>query len=345
MNLRATLCAGVWLGLFVGGCLTYAAPSAAQPRAVSLTPGFDAVYGQAIAALRGPVAATSEAGLRRQYRDVQRALNNIDDYYEEGYRPTAAQDAELELVSRRLESRRTAILQAARNLGISLADVAGNGAAGNGNGVDYVRICSTYGAGFFYIPGTDTCLRVSGFVQAEYQYLEQEIESFDEFGMRGRARINVDARTMTEYGLLRSFIRWDVRRQSGAYERDGEVPGAVGFDVSRMPDQAYVQFAGLTAGRAQSFFDFYTFPDVFTTQRTASDTKTQMFAYTATFGGGWTGTIAAEDAIERRIFDGPLAVPPGFIAPDPVVTSPDRTLAPGGFEWPDLVANLRVDQA
>ncbi|WP_207547760.1 porin, partial [Methylobacterium indicum] len=25
--------------------------------------------------------------------------------------------------------------------------------------VEYVRVCSTHGAGFFYIPGTDTCLR------------------------------------------------------------------------------------------------------------------------------------------------------------------------------------------
>ena len=28
--------------------------------------------------------------------------------------------------------------------------------------IEYVRVCSAYGAGFFYIPGTDTCLRVSG---------------------------------------------------------------------------------------------------------------------------------------------------------------------------------------
>ena len=26
--------------------------------------------------------------------------------------------------------------------------------------VEYVRICSTHGNGFFYIPGTETCLRV-----------------------------------------------------------------------------------------------------------------------------------------------------------------------------------------
>src|SRR5450432_4801992 len=28
--------------------------------------------------------------------------------------------------------------------------------------IEYVKICSAYGAGFWYIPGTDTCLRISG---------------------------------------------------------------------------------------------------------------------------------------------------------------------------------------
>ena len=30
--------------------------------------------------------------------------------------------------------------------------------------VEYVKICSAYGAGFYYIPGTDICLRVGGAV-------------------------------------------------------------------------------------------------------------------------------------------------------------------------------------
>jgi hypothetical protein len=34
--------------------------------------------------------------------------------------------------------------------------------------VEYVRVCSAYGVGFFYIPGTETCLRVSGFARFEY---------------------------------------------------------------------------------------------------------------------------------------------------------------------------------
>ncbi|MCR5858978.1 porin [Mesorhizobium sp. J428] len=30
--------------------------------------------------------------------------------------------------------------------------------------VEYVRVCDAYGAGFFYIPGTETCLQISGYV-------------------------------------------------------------------------------------------------------------------------------------------------------------------------------------
>ncbi|MCJ2015203.1 porin, partial [Methylobacterium sp. J-076] len=36
--------------------------------------------------------------------------------------------------------------------------------------IEFVRVCSAYGAGFFYIPGTDTCLRLSGRARFEYGY-------------------------------------------------------------------------------------------------------------------------------------------------------------------------------
>src|SRR3954453_23303691 len=34
--------------------------------------------------------------------------------------------------------------------------------------VEYVKICSLYGEGFYYIPGTDICLKIGGYVQADY---------------------------------------------------------------------------------------------------------------------------------------------------------------------------------
>src|ERR1700681_4315514 len=33
--------------------------------------------------------------------------------------------------------------------------------------VQYVKVCSLYGDGFYYIPGTDTCLKIGGGVRAE----------------------------------------------------------------------------------------------------------------------------------------------------------------------------------
>ena len=37
--------------------------------------------------------------------------------------------------------------------------------------VQYVKICSLYGAGFYYMPGTDTCIKVGGYVRAEAPWL------------------------------------------------------------------------------------------------------------------------------------------------------------------------------
>src|SRR4051812_14660023 len=73
--------------------------------------------------------------------------------------------------------------------------------------VEYVRVCNTYGAGFFYIPGTDTCLRVSGRVRAQYLFAQPLTRASDATGFYTRGRIQLDARTATAYGLLRSVVR------------------------------------------------------------------------------------------------------------------------------------------
>src|SRR5437016_6354682 len=31
--------------------------------------------------------------------------------------------------------------------------------------VEYVKVCSLYGAGFYYIPGTDICMKVGGYIR------------------------------------------------------------------------------------------------------------------------------------------------------------------------------------
>ncbi len=43
--------------------------------------------------------------------------------------------------------------------------------------VEYVRVCDAYGSGFFFIPGTETCLRSSGYVRTHYSKPEVENET------------------------------------------------------------------------------------------------------------------------------------------------------------------------
>src|SRR5215207_6023149 len=194
--------------------------------------------------------------------------------------------------------------------------------------VEYVRICTAYGAGFFYIPGTDTCLRVGGRARGEYSYGQQRSRGVynpttfapgsnsnaDVSGFRGLGRLNLDARTQTAYGTLRAFVRFEIANvtgantlRSGTTERQGNAFPGTGVDTFGRAqtfvnvDKAFVQFAGITAGRASSFFDFYAHDLEIIGFTTGSDVpSTNLFAYTATLGGGLSATISIEDPTARR---------------------------------------------
>ena len=168
--------------------------------------------------------------------------------------------------------------------------------------VEYVRVCTAYGAGFFYIPGTDTCLRVGGRVRAEYTFGERWSRGQDSYGTRARGRLNIDARTATAYGTLRTFIRYDVTTSTGSYGYNGANNGinrwsngagttsASGLNL----DKGFIQFGPITAGKAQSFFDFYADDYGFSYLRKSERSPT-LLAYTATFGSGFSATISLED--------------------------------------------------
>ncbi len=84
--------------------------------------------------------------------------------------------------------------------------------------VQYVKICSLYGAGFYYIPGTDMCLKMGGWVRAEYGWGGNGNFAWGPYAgnvnnrntnnsaLRARGYITADARNQTEYGTVRSYI-------------------------------------------------------------------------------------------------------------------------------------------
>jgi hypothetical protein len=158
--------------------------------------------------------------------------------------------------------------------------------------VEYVKVCDTYGKGYFYIPGTDTCLKVSGLVRMDAKWEEDDGtvgEAGNDFYTDVRARLQVDARSETEWGTVRSFIEYEGRSDTGTEYSSG----AQTMNVR----QAFIQFAGITAGKlSRSLYDFVPYKiigDAF------SDEQVNTVAYTASFGEGFEATIGLEDKYFR----------------------------------------------
>src|SRR5215475_11193720 len=107
--------------------------------------------------------------------------------------------------------------------------------------VQYVKICSLYGDGFYYVPGTDICLKIGGYVRGEYFYnygasgtqgglqgVSGMKDRFDgaDFLMRTRAYVWMDSRQQTEYGTLRSYFQLGVNYDSPvSFSSTGAVNG------------------------------------------------------------------------------------------------------------------------
>ena len=114
--------------------------------------------------------------------------------------------------------------------------------------VEYVRVCDAYGSGFFFIPGTETCIRFSGYVRTQYDKFNLDEEGgtaeFEATTWTTRARFNVDTRNETDWGTLRSLIRI----QSNNATDDGSLSAV---EV----DKAFITIAGLRVGISGSLFN------------------------------------------------------------------------------------------
>ena len=228
--------------------------------------------------------------------------------------------------------------------------------------VQYVKICTLYGDAFYYIPGTDTCLKLGGYLRVQGEYnmggggvalgngaaeaAQARINRFDtnDFNFRTRAAISYDVRQQTEYGTLRTYLRIGVQQTTPA-----DVEGGVVFW-----DRAFIQFAGFTVGKTQSFFDLFTYGGAYSYHnvRTSGDTGAAgvtVWAYTAQFGNGFSGTLSAESLSGHNrtpVIDNTTL---NFFNVNGVIVGDSafhaQVAAQNGFRVPDIIANLRVDQA
>src|SRR5882757_10680971 len=118
--------------------------------------------------------------------------------------------------------------------------------------VEYVKICTLYGEGFYYIPGTDICLKIGGYVRANYRWNATgggqphytavggaQDRSVSPYSTRHRAHFNFDSRTQTAYGTLRTYVAVHV---------DNQDQGTVTVN----PTRAFIQWAGFTFGHTKA---------------------------------------------------------------------------------------------
>jgi hypothetical protein len=167
--------------------------------------------------------------------------------------------------------------------------------------VQYVKICTLYGDGYYYIPGSDTCIRIGGYVRVDVGWNTAgarvpaysgtqgaQDRTVSPLSTRNRANIAMDTRTQTQYGTLRTLT-------SLQYQNENQ---SESFNVAR----AFIQWAGFTFGRIQSFSDTWSLNDSWNLeqQQTGSDTGANgvnSFDYTFELGNGFTLTFGAD---ERR---------------------------------------------
>jgi hypothetical protein len=234
--------------------------------------------------------------------------------------------------------------------------------------VEYVKVCSLYGAGFFYIPGTDTCIKLGGYLRVDTTFnggahgapawngdLGQMNRYQDAYTSRSRLALTVDTRTASEYGVVRTFGQADIQFSTlggGTYNPNSintssPVGGAQLLDTAGggyvAVEYLFLQFGGFTFGKSASAYasPWQGFPGNINSSLLGgqnTDTGVNNIQYTAQFGNGVSASIGLDDPTvwdRTAVFN--LAY--GLNA---VGTGGN---AYGGVHAPDIVGNIRIDQA
>ncbi|CAN0653385.1 porin [Nitratireductor aquimarinus] len=169
--------------------------------------------------------------------------------------------------------------------------------------MEYVRVCDVYGAGFFYIPGTETCLKIGGMVRYQINWDEND-DGWDKYA---RGELNIDARSETEYGTLGAFIKLratsDTKRTlTRAADWSGLPAGLVnggdayseGVTSSVGLQQAIISLGGLSMGLSDTLYDAALSGEF----DNGGGDRVHFINYTFAAGNGFTATLAVEEADE-----------------------------------------------
>jgi hypothetical protein len=239
--------------------------------------------------------------------------------------------------------------------------------------IEYVRVCGLYGAGFWYIPGTDTCMKIGGYLRVDTGINAggphgqpawsgdsgQGNRFYDYFSSRSRFALTVDTRTATEYGVVRTFAEGRFQFNNFGSTNPstiGAAPTALGGISGTFLDGVgggyvavgylFIQFAGFTFGKSASPYSspWQGYPGNINSfllgGESNDDAGVPNIQYTAQFGNGVSLTVGAVDpTVWTRTPVYNLGIPGAIGA------AGTGSNAYGGWVAPDFAGNIRVDQA
>ena len=216
-----------------------------------------------------------------------------------------------------------------------------------------MKVCTAYGAGFFFIPGSDTCLKIGGRVRADYAYVtakdqfsgvnaanvatvKNAKDAANTLGWEARGALNFDARTATAWGTVQAAASLRLARTTGSLGADY---GASSTSAGATLEWAYVRFAGFTFGASRDNFAFMPSNTYAGGHWGSFANGAKQLAYTATFGGGVSATIALQDYLDT-------AGNPSTSGTHPSIADPAGTKLYYAYNSaPQVNANIRVDQS
>ncbi len=173
---------------------------------------------------------------------------------------------------------------------------------------EYVKICDVYGSGYFYIPGTETCLRIGGYVR--YDIGGGDVGSFD--GARSndvedgknqgtwykntRFTLKTWTGQETELGTLKTYT--ETRFNFGNNNRDPDFGSNAAGNKDVSLNFAWIQLGGLRVGKDESAFDTfigYAGNVIQDTLVPYGDFDTNVVQYYFDAGNGFSAVLSLEE--------------------------------------------------
>ncbi|WP_256749572.1 porin [Mesorhizobium sp. Mes31] len=177
---------------------------------------------------------------------------------------------------------------------------------------EYVKICDVYGAGYFYIPGTETCLRIGGYVRYDIGVGDREgVQNapdivdggfHDTYWKQARFTLKTWTGQETELGTLKTYTetRINFGNNSGDYF-DATTDVADHWQARNKGislNFAWIQLGGLRVGKDESAFDTfigYAGNVIDDTIVPYGDFDTNVIQYYFDAGNGFSAVVSLEE--------------------------------------------------